>query len=501
MFDQGCQWSLTRQGLRHLQLCSSMRVFRIMEIEDTSVHEFRWPPTSPIDNASSTYGAGLSRHSTASLMKKPAGVIKKPACVSKKPAGVCKKPAASSSPRMEIRTPLLGCFKCGSKLMDKQPVVSTLIGMEGSAQVHLIPQRCWNKSCRMTHLYNYRWENGAKVNTLRLDEAKYVFVTSKKGFTMQYLRYHDALQFKGGLASKAMAWAGKKHLYPELQDEYRVDMSYNAARLLMLAMKEFGDMLIKPSTRKTDKLMQVNVDQPITEALLRQYSSWWHDNVLSASDTQKVKCLAFDGEQKFAPKCKAADVAPKHGRPSDDGHISLRHNGWFMASEPATGFILGAMVIRKAECNAVFFEMAQRMLLRYKKVDCGLYDRFCRVLPEISRTPRLQRLFRGMKYKAVDVWHGYKHGDDCPCSPWNHEYLWTRLEDENTSVAEQVFSWFRSHTAALNSASALHHEFLVLYLCRVHNELMSDGDFSHLPPAAAPASRRQQNSSVPYSCS
>lgn len=55
----------------------------------------------------------------------------------------------------------------------------------------------------------------------------------------------------------------------------------------------------------------------------------------------------------------------------------------------------------------------------------------------------------------------------------------------NTSISEQVFSWFRGHATTLNTSLPSTHRFLVLVYAKRHNKLILDGQATYLNPHAA----------------
>ena len=89
-----------------------------------------------------------------------------------------------------------------------------------------------------------------------------------------------------------------------------------------------------------------------------------------------------------------------------------------------------------------------------------------------------------------DWWHGFGHSDNCPCNPWEVEELNHRICDVNTSIAEQVFSWFRRYASTLNELRPLRHRFICLLFAAMHNDALGRDEaryinfhsFVHKPP-------------------
>ncbi|CAL1131577.1 unnamed protein product, partial [Cladocopium goreaui] len=65
-----------------------------------------------------------------------------------------------------------------------------------------------------------------------------------------------------------------------------------------------------------------------------------------------VKEIAVDGHEKIATKCYH-EAPARGGRPRKDGHVKLFYNGWFMATHPGTGVILGLFEMKDPENSDV----------------------------------------------------------------------------------------------------------------------------------------------------
>ena len=97
----------------------------------------------------------------------------------------------------------------------------------------------------------------------------------------------------------------------------------------------------------------------------------------------------------------------------------------------------------------------------------------------------------------MDKFHGKMHSRTCPCNPWHRPDLASRIRKVNTSVAEQIFAWFRGYAATFNNMRPARHHFLVLVYCKRHNEMMDAGDSNHLNPYAKIVKKRPAGS---YGC-
>ena len=106
------------------------------------------------------------------------------------------------------------CVPCGCDLLQDRPIKARLYGFDGCTIIQHMPKRCRSMDCRCYHHYNYRREQGQKFNILTgapsLDDV--VFINSKTAFTMKFVKYHGAWQFRAGLSVRAIAWAQEEVL-------------------------------------------------------------------------------------------------------------------------------------------------------------------------------------------------------------------------------------------------------------------------------------------------
>lgn len=81
---------------------------------------------------------------------------------------------------------------------------------------------------------------------------------------------------------------------------------------------------------------------------------------------------------------------------------------------------------------------------------------------------------------TVDRFHGAKHGKSCTYSPQNNKALEQRLENVNTSAAEQIFSWFRGYSRGFNGLKKSRYHFLAFYYSKLNNQFVDAGQNNHL---------------------
>lgn len=234
-----------------------------------------------------------------------------------------------------------------------------------------------------------------------------------------------------------------------------------------------------PST-SIQKLRTIRVDDPVHEGHLRDFHRWWQTIETPHRMSQSVKEIAVDGHEKIATKCYH-EAPARGGRPRKDGHVKLFYNGWFMATHPGTGVILGLFEMKDPENSDVALNLVQNLLPHYPKVDAVLYDRACSIFKKAKNTQDL----KPVKFWCVDKFHAKGHCNKCKCSPSVVPAIDKRLKRVNTSISEQVFSWFRGYSSTFNSMNAKHQRFYVLAYSRRHNHLQKLDDMQHLNPWSA----------------
>ncbi|CAE8711661.1 unnamed protein product [Polarella glacialis] len=355
-----------------------------------------------------------------------AHVMKKPAS-----ANAMQKPPAVLEEKVYVTT-LTKCT-CGGKLCKGKDMPAMLYGTEGNMSVTHRSKRCCRKNCRTYFGYNYCTKPSGQFNTVRIDDVDVLFANDKVAFTKKFLEYHDSLQFRGYLSTGAIGFAFDEVLADGRNPTCKwFSKTYQDARLLRLAMEEFALM-------GDDYIFKIKIGSEV--------------------------CAG-------APSPKKRGGRPSTKRTKQKPYT----NGWFMLSDPSDGRILSVVQQFEPENNAVVFEAIGKVIDTYPECDGFIMDRCCKVAPEAKR----RDLFPQIKYWATDVWHGEKHSDACKHTMRNVRALKTRFKGVNTSVAEQIFSWFRGYARTFNEMKDLRHMFLVVYYCKRHNMLIDNGDTKHL---------------------
>lgn len=228
----------------------------------------------------------------------------------------------------------------------------------------------------------------------------------------------------------------------------------------------------KPKQRSS-LLRAIEIDDPLSPHNLHDFHSWWQTEETPNAMPGLVKEIAMDGHEKIATRCH--DAPSRGGRPRKDSQTKMTNNGWFMITDPRSGFIIGIREMKNPENADLALGLMEQMVVVYPKITCCLYDRACSVLKKANARPSLKKI-----QLCVDKFHAKGHCAACRCSPLNHPSLARRVAKINTSISEQIFSWFRNYSATFNSMSPDVQRFYVVAYARRHNAMQAAGDIQHL---------------------
>ena len=137
----------------------------------------------------------------------------------------------------------------------------------------------------------------------------------------------------------------------------------------------------------------------------------------------------------------------------------------------------------------------EKVLVTYPFVDCFIYDRACKVKKDVvARKKKLSKI----RTYTTDKFHGCRHRPDCVANPFVHSRLMHHIRNLHTSIDEQTPSWFRGYAGSMNELKPLRRQFIVLLYARMHNELISEGDTTHLNPYSHQNVSKKRP--TPYEC-
>jgi len=385
---------------------------------------------------------------------------------------------------------------CGASLQIKQKVVSKLIDLTGVHTVDVIPKQCTRSTCRTTYGYNYFWDDGRKISCVRYSDLKegVLFISSKRGFTLRYLKYHGDLMFRGVLSAKSVSWAYRRSFADSTQKgEYGKDVTddhhkaHNDALLYFIAMQE-----LEPIGRHT----KMEIGNELTQATVTAYSQYLHNRIYPHKKAKNVTVLVGDGHSKVLTRCMGGQTPKRVGRPRTRkrGRKSGFTNGWFMICEPQSGRVVTVAQQINPENNDDVEKAFERAIEKHPSTNTIVYDRNCSFAPNKSKNIK----FKKVTAWPIDKWHGERHTKKCKYSSKNNATYKRRLRDVNTSICEQTFGWFRGYARILNSMRSLRNCFLVFYFVRLHNVLIGENDTGYLNEYATRPKRQRCGK---YSCS
>eukprot|EP00435_Cladocopium_sp_Y103_P075963 s462_g71.t1 len=183
------------------------------------------------------------------------------------------------------------------------------------------------------------WKSGKKLNFIKPADAEYIFISSTTGFSVQFLHYHDAMQFRGYISNRAIAWSQRNLIWEDDYEHAKFRLAYGS--LLLNVMEEFAIMWKSTAPKHLlQKLRQIEIDSPLCSKTLESFHSWWQHSETPKSLKLKVKEFAMDGHEKVATKCHDQTPA-RGGRQRKVGSVRFANVGRFMVTDPGTGSILG----------------------------------------------------------------------------------------------------------------------------------------------------------------
>ena len=242
--------------------------------------------------------------------------------------------------------------------------------------------------------------------------------------------------------------------------------------------------------------MGIVIGAELTQSTLETYDAHVHQHLFPPANPSLVREIAGDGHEKVAARC--AGAAGKHaGRPRKLRRALKipKTNGWFMLTCPRTGRVLGVEEQTEPENNHVKLNTLAKVLPLYPNCDCFIHDRNCSFEDFAREHDELKQL----KVFPVDRLHATRHVPTCKNSPLTVRRLKTRVKGINTSVSEQVFSWFRGYARVLNSMGGLRHKFLVLVYCKRRNDLTAETPIT--PVRGGLQTRLPKSKARAYQCS
>ena len=150
--------------------------------------------------------------------------------------------------------------------------------------------------------YRYLWKDGAKVNCVKSESLtdQVLFVSSKVGFTIEYLKYHEVLLFRGQVATRATAYAYNavfsehfghvEHCFRQLHET--APFYYLALKLEQIGLR-----------------MEIEIDNELSDRAVDLYRAFCHSTLFPPSHRGKVTSLWE------TVMCRSSANVPMTGRP------------------------------------------------------------------------------------------------------------------------------------------------------------------------------------------
>ncbi|CAJ1399562.1 unnamed protein product [Effrenium voratum] len=263
------------------------------------------------------------------------------------------------------------CEGCNGKLIFHLSVEAVLYDLGGPAEIYHEQKNCTARNCRASYGYNYRWEDGQKINALKTEEFEdgVLFVNSKKAFSLKYLQYHEELLFCGHLSHAAVSHAYQTvHAESDAEVVGRFHKLHATALFYHMAVRDFGCLGLHK---------EIIIDDEVSDQHFDLYEAFCHSSVFPPTKRNQVKALVMDGNQKLKMQCSEAPMK-RGGRPRrSKDTVGTYTNGWMLACDPGSGRILSLQSMHEPENNEVAGQCVEKVVWLYPKMDCIIYDRPC----------------------------------------------------------------------------------------------------------------------------
>ena len=388
-----------------------------------------------------------------------------------------------------MATKRVDCADCGSALGRLRSKAALVYGFHAASTVRHGFRKCNNRERNARYWHNYRYIGGNKIYSHEGSRGDVVFVNSNVGFDLEFIHYVQKLHFYGYLSFSALVKSHAAIYNSPATSHFKTLLP--SAFFLVHAVREYGAAGIDVGS--------IVIGEETNTERNAIYSAYILETAFRPRYIQSVTAVVSDGNAKVLTKCGKGVPAPKRaGAPMKrrgGGRMGPKPfwNGWFFYICPKSSMILLAVAMYGPENNAIVLDGLERVTKRYPYANCFIYDRACKILKDVK--DRRRRLWK-IKTYATDKFHGLGHKASCPVNPYSLPALMRRLRGINTVIAEQTFSWFRGYARSMNELKPERHQFLAHCYAKEHNELMANGDTSHLNPHPHRGNRR----STPYEC-
>ena len=190
-------------------------------------------------------------------------------------------------------------------LLRHHVVDATLYGLAGHQEVQVATKQCSSRSCRAVCGYNYVWSNGKKINAVCIEDLKdqVLFVNSKCGFPMDYLKYQEELQFRGHVATRAVA-----HAYNSV---FREDVS-----VVLRWFRQLHEHALLALQELVGLHRQIEIENEVSDEALGLYKALCYGTFFPPPNRSQVTAIVGDGHGQVQVKCnEGAGPKKRGGRP------------------------------------------------------------------------------------------------------------------------------------------------------------------------------------------
>ena len=188
----------------------------------------------------------------------------------------------------------LSLCRCGWKLQKRHTIQAVVYDLTGKEHVLIDTKQCRN--CSMEYGPNFRRRSGDLLNTVVVSSMgleQVLFINSKVGFTIRYLKYHAHLLVRCAASARGLEWCYEKTFFDGCGDKMGWEgnfrkLHYDALVYYMVAIE----------WEKIGKHTSLAIGNELNEETLNQYDHFCHENLFPPSRRNKVTAIVCDGHQK-----------------------------------------------------------------------------------------------------------------------------------------------------------------------------------------------------------
>ena len=299
----------------------------------------------------------------------------------------------------KFETHLDKCSDCNGNLHEDHKIKAKVHDLLETKDVTVTTYRCTSNFCKTVFGPNFKVVEGKKVNTACLDDLDNVlFVSNKRGFTLQSLKFLSLMAFRGPVSNQAMAWVYRKCNGEKQKNAKRFDRNviFDFRILLGDALMYYAAM---EQLAKINHHKKIVIGSELPGESLAVYDKFMHEKVFPPKRRSSVKEFVGDGHEKVQVRCSVQSKKNRVGKPrvNKKSKSAAFNNGWYMVVDPKSARIAAVSPMKDPENNKVVLNTLENVIPFYPKVDTFFYDRACKCASALKARANVKNNRKGMR--------------------------------------------------------------------------------------------------------